>query len=150
MSLFVHLTWLQIMQRIYFQCSTSPNKLSGQRKDESGQSSMHSADLEESYVKGYYLFIIHKKKTIKLWNHSFTRLMAGTRQFVLMECWKSWTTWSLVNVRIHSPTWILPGKMSLRQESSLWNPWRMAMTMIRQQFSAKENSKLKLWKKTSW
>ena len=64
-------------------------------------------------------------------HYSFMYLMVATRRFVLMECQKSWTTWSLVNVRIHSPTWILIGKMSLRQEISLWNSWLVAMTVQR-------------------
>ena len=53
-------------------------------------------------------------------HHTFTCSMDVIREFVLVECQKSWTIWSLVNVCIHSLTYIPYGKMSLRQ-ISLWN-----------------------------
>ena len=50
----------------------------------------------------------------RLWfiHYSFMCLMAVTRQFVLIECKKPWTTWSLVNSR----TQMTCGKMLLRQD----------------------------------
>ena len=56
--LFVYFTRLQIMQMIYSQCSTSPNKLNGQREDESGQSMIYSTVLEGDCVKGHYSLYI--------------------------------------------------------------------------------------------
>ena len=111
-SLFSCSTWLQTSQRIYSLCPTSPNNSSGQREDESGQSRMFSAALEGSYVRGCY---------------SFVRLVAVLQPLVLMEwveaphCQKLWATWSLVNVRIHSLTWIPPRKMLLGHEILLWD-----------------------------
>ena len=97
--------------------------------------------LEGSYVRGCY---------------SFMRLVVVTQQLVLMEwvkaphCQKLWTTWSLVNVRIHSLTWIPPRKMLLGQEILLWNSWPVAMALIPWQFSATKNWKLKFWKEMCW
>ena len=121
----------------YILCAPHPP----QREDESDQSRLFSATLEGSYVRGCY---------------SFMRLEVVTQQLVLMEwvkaphCQKLWTTLSLVNVQIHSLTWIPPRKMLLGQEILLWNSWPVAMALIPWQFSATKNWKLKFWKGMCW
>ena len=140
-SLFSCSTWLQTTQRIYSLCPTSPNKSSGQRECESGRSRVFSTALERSYVRGCY---------------SSMCLVVVTQQLVLTEFVKAshrqklWTTWSLVNVRIHSLTWIPPRKMLLGQEILLWDSWPVAMALIPWQFSTTKNSKLKFWKEMCW
>ena len=66
------------------------------------------------------------------------------------HCQKLWTTWSLINVRIHSLTWIPQRKMLFRQEILLSDSWLVAMTMIPWQLSTTKHSKLKFWKEMCW
>ena len=67
-SLLVYFTWLLIKQRIYSQGSTSPNKLRGQRKDESNQSRMYSAVLEggmwDAIIHSLYIHVFNGCDTI--------------------------------------------------------------------------------------